>query len=111
MPNPEIFRLSPVSRSKEARERYLSGVIDINLFTHKGECYYNAGIVGNGMNASIPKANLLYKVTVVNGRNIIESVLGMMSVMFVKYNNFTVLPYPMKYLREYIKMNGGVQNK
>ena len=63
------------------------------------------------MNASIPKANLLYKVTVVNGRNIIESVLGMMSVMFVKYNNFTVLPYPMKYLREYIKMNGGVQNK
>lgn len=105
MPNPDIFSLNSVSRSKEAREHYLSGVTDINLFAHENECYYNAGIVGNGMNTSIPKANLLYKVTVINGRNIIESVLGMMAVMFVKYNTFTVLPYPMKYLREYIKMN------
>lgn len=27
-----------------------------------------------------------------------------MSVMFVKYNSFTVLPYPIKYLIEYMKI-------
>lgn len=104
MPNPEIFKLEKLSRNEESREKYLSGIVDINLFNDNGECFYSAGIVGYGMNTAIPKAGLLYKVTVVEGKNVIESILETMSVMFVKYNSFTVLPYPIKYLIEYMKI-------
>lgn len=103
MPNPELFKLQEVSRSKESRDKYLEGVVDINLFKDEKDYFYNAGIIGYGMNTGIPKANLLYKITVVKGENIIEKILETMAVMFVKYNNFTILPYPFKYLREYIK--------
>lgn len=107
IPDPELFKLQTVSRSKESREHYLSGIIDINLFDEKGKNFYNAGLVGSGMNTAIPKANLLYEVTVFKGSNIIEPILETMAVMFVKYNSFTVLPYPMKYLREYMKLDSG----
>ena len=85
---------------KESRERYLDGVVDINLYNNEGKLFYNAGIKGSGMNTSVPKASILYEVDVVEGNNIIESILETMSVPFVKYKNFTVMPYPFKYLSE-----------
>ena len=44
------------------------------------------------------------KVDVKNGENIFVDLLNTLSVSFVKYNSFTVLPYPLKYLNEYINM-------
>lgn len=102
LPNPEVFDLNQTSHSKEAREKYLTGVVDINLFDVDGRCFYNSGIIGSIMQPGIPKASLLYEVETLAGENIIESLLSTMSVMFVKYNSFTVLPYPVKYLREFI---------
>ena len=58
------------------------------------------------MKPSLPKANILYHVTVIKGKNIIKEILRLMSVIFVKYNSFTVLPYPIKYLREYMLIDG-----
>lgn len=57
------------------------------------------------MNTSIPHAPLLYKVKIIAGRNNIEDILGLMSATFVKYKSFTVIPYPFKYLNEFILMN------
>ena len=34
----------------------------------------------------------------------IENILSTLSATFVKYKSFTVLPYPVKYLNEYILM-------
>lgn len=56
------------------------------------------------MKYGIPKASLLYKVDIENGENIFEGLLNTLSVSFVKYNSYTVLPYPLKYLNEYINM-------
>lgn len=102
MPNPELFCLETISRSGKARSDYLEGVVDINLFQDEGRTYYSAGLVGYGMNWGIPKASLLYEVQTIKGECIIRDLLETMSVMFVKYNSFTVMPYPFKYLREYI---------
>ena len=52
------------------------------------------------MNTSVPKASILYEVNVVEGKNIIEDILDTMSVPFVKYKSFTVMPFPFKYLSE-----------
>ena len=56
------------------------------------------------MNSRIPKTPHIYQIDVINGDNFIEELLETMAVTFVKYNFFTVMPYPIKYLNEYILM-------
>lgn len=99
LPNKEIFK-SNVSRGKEGRERYLSGVVDINFYKNG---YYSVGLIGKGMETSLPRASRIYKVDVIKGENIMYELLSLMSTTFVKLNEFTVIPYPFKYLREYIE--------
>ena len=38
-------------------------------------------------------------------------ILSTLSVTFVKYKSFTVLPYPIKYLNEYIMMMESVNSE
>ena len=57
-------------------------------------------------NTPLPKASLLYKIDTLKGENVVPFLLETMSVLFVKYKSFTVLPYPIKYLNEYIGMVG-----
>ena len=102
LPEEEIFEQEIISRSKEARDRFLSGVVDINLY--EDGLYYSVGIKGSGMNTKVIRAPHLYKVEVVSGKNITEDILSTLSATFVKYKSFTVLPYPVKYLNEYILM-------
>ena len=104
LPNKELFTLPAISRGKEAREQYLSGVTDINLYDFNNESFYSVGIRGNGMQTTIPKASHLYQVNVIEGQNFIYDLLATMAVSFVKYKSFTVVPYPIKYLNEYILM-------
>ncbi len=104
LPNKDIFEKGNISRSKESRIKNLSGVVDINLFNYNNSIYFNSGVIGSGMKYGIPKASLLYKVDIENGENIFEGLLNTLSVSFVKYNSYTVLPYPLKYLNEYINM-------
>ena len=104
LPSKEIFEVEKIGRSKEERERFLSGVVDINLYEENGKTLYSVGIKGSGMNTSIPKAAHLYQVDVIEGQNFIEELMETMAVSFVKYKSFTVMPYPIKYLNEYILM-------
>ena len=104
LPNHKIFEVDKIGRSKEERERYLSGVVDINLYEKNGKTLYSVGVKGSGMNTSIPKAAHLYQVDVIEGTNFVEELMETMAVSFVKYKSFTVMPYPIKYLNEYILM-------
>lgn len=111
LPNKEIFNLSEISRSKESREELLSGVVDINLYEINNKSFYSVGIQGYGMQTSIPKASHLYEVDVIQGHNFIKELMETMAVSFVKYKSFTVMPYPIKYLNEYILMCENTKNK
>ena len=103
LPDKELFSCNS-PRGKEAREKYMAGITDINLYDGDDSVLYNVGVIGKGMNSSLPKGSVLYRASVIKGRNMVESLLESMSVMFVKYNSFTVLPYPIKYLREWVEM-------
>lgn len=100
LPSQDIFKVEKISRGKESRNKYLGGVVDINLYDNA----YSVGIKGSGMNSRIPKAPHIYQIDVIDGDNFIEELLETMAVTFVKYNFFTVMPYPIKYLNEYILM-------
>ena len=82
----------------------MAGVVDINWYRIDEQNYYSVGIKGNGMNTKIIRAPHLYKVDVLSGKNVVGQILETLSVLFVKYKSFTVLPYPIKYLNEYIEM-------
>ena len=81
---------------------------DINFYEEDKESYCSVGIKGSGMNTKIIRAPHLYKVDIVSGNNVIGKILSSMSVTFVKYKSFTVLPYPVKYLNEYIALGDGI---
>lgn len=81
--------MKKISRGKESRNKYLGGVVDINLYDNA----YSVGIKGSGMNSRIPKAPHIYQIDVIDGDNFIEELLETMAVTFVKYNFFTVMPY------------------
>ena len=105
LPEKTLFELDFVSRSKASREKYFSGLVDINLYFQDGNFYYSSSIKGNGMNSKIVRAPHLYKVDIIYGNNLMPELLSSLSTTFVKYKSFSVLPYPIKYLNEYILMN------
>ena len=101
LPTENIFTAHQI-RGNDERPKYLSGVTDISFYDINGEFFYNVGTKGKGMQNKVSKASLLYKVDVVKGELIMDKLLPLMSVQFVKFNDFTVVPYPFKYLREFI---------
>ena len=105
LPKKELFELPTISRSRESRERYFSGLVDINLYRQDDVIYYSSSIKGSGMQSKIIRAPHLYEVDIIKGKSIMPEILKTLSVTFVKYRSFTVLPYPIKYLNEYILIN------
>lgn len=70
--------------------------MDTNLYGDS----YSVGIKGSGMNARIPKASHIYQIDVIKGTNFIDKLMETMEVTLVKYNFFTVMSYPIKYLND-----------
>lgn len=70
--------------------------MDINLYGDS----YSVRIKGSGMNARIPKVSHIYQIDVIKGTNFIDKLMETMEVTLVKYNFFTVMSYPIKYLND-----------
>ena len=92
------------SRSKDFVENHLAGLTGINLYEKDNNTFYNCGAFAQGLNKSLPTGSLLYAVTPIQGKVIIKELLETMSVLFVRWNSYTVLPYPVKYLREWVEI-------
>lgn len=90
-------------RGKAQRQELLSAITDIKLFD-QGKCkYYFVGIIGEGMRTSVAHAANIrmiepYKKAALR----FEELLPLMNVAFVRNGQLTVMPFPFKYLREYV---------
>ena len=103
LPRYELFETdSP--RGKESKGNNLCGVLDINIFDDDN-LQYSVGPFGKTLNMSIPSAPHIYQVKTIEGQSKMVDILETLGVQFVKYNSFTVLPYPFKYIREWINMS------
>lgn len=102
---PEKDILINPSRSKSSVDTNMAGLSGINVYEiDENNVMYNVGAFDKGMRSSLADASLIYNCSVIKGRNLIAELMETMSVLFVKWNSYTVLPYPIKYLREYIEM-------
>jgi hypothetical protein len=93
-------------KSKNMRVLY-SACLDIHVTDWKnGRCYYSSGIPGNGINGLNFNKARIREIRILNGKEKLPcAFFKMLTVSFVKYNMQTVIPYPFKYLKEFIMMN------
>lgn len=92
-------------RGKKRRDELLLSCLDIKLFEENGNQYYFVGIIGDGMQANIQRASVIRKIEGYNGANaMFEQLLPLMNVTFVRNGQLTVVPFPFKYLREYLRI-------
>ncbi|MDE6004880.1 MAG: hypothetical protein K2G88_05790 [Oscillospiraceae bacterium] len=95
---PEIFKV---------REELFPSVINIKQFNHNNSIYYFAGVVRNGMSYNISTAVNICKIDLYsNSQELFSKLLPLMNVGFVHNKQLTVVPFPFKYLREYVKKLG-----
>ena len=91
-------------RGKAMREKLLSACLDIKMFEMDGKQYYFVGEIGEGMKRKINRAaNIRLIEAHKNAAVMFKDLLPLMSVTFVRNGQLTVVPFPFKYLREYLK--------
>ena len=99
-----------ISRSVDGIRRYFDDAVDVACCTaDDGRTYYRAGLFSLGQEYNMThKASILREVVPVgSSRSLARDLLPMLDVSFVRMDNPTVLPYPIKYLREWRKCYGG----
>lgn len=100
----ELFVGNTYLRGKEPRQELLSAVTDIKLFDQGKRKYYFVGIIGEGMRTNIATAaNIRMIEPYKNSALRFGELLPLMNVTFVRNGQLTVVPFPFKYLREYIR--------
>lgn len=107
---PEIFALKDELskgnnklKNKEARDNYLSAMLDIKSFrTDTGDFCYFVGEIGVGINSTLSGVPVRRIEIYENSKLFFDKLLPMMGVTFVRNGQLTVVPFPFKYLREYI---------
>lgn len=97
-----------ISRSREAIDGYLRESTDVSYAPIDGRSgYYYAGVVGGGMQTKVPTAAVVRKAEELRGSApVLPRILPLMDVDFVKTKALTVVPFPLKHLREWLAMNG-----
>lgn len=92
-------------RGKEKRDELLSSCLDIKMFRENDAEYYFVGTIGNGMRQLINRAANIRKIEPFEASALIfEKMLPLMNITFVHNGQLTVMPFPFKYLREYVKL-------
>lgn len=95
------------ARTGERRNLYLSPLCGIGSFVDGGFVYY---FVGNDthFNTTVRRAAPIRRMWCVSGVDHSGELLALMDVGFVRYVRQTVLPYPVKMLREFWSMRRGM---
>lgn len=94
------------SKSKEMMDNLFAASLNINYFMENdSEAHYFVGQRRESIQSSLKDSFHLRKVVAENGSNLVfKDILKTMDVDFVRTGQSTVLPFPFKYIREYMEM-------
>ena len=107
---PEIFDImnelksgNTKLRGREKRRELLSAVLDIKEFDENGEKRYFVNDIGEGMRCTVHHASNIRKIDKIGQSiDLFSQLLPLMDVTFIRNGQLTVVPFPFKYLREFI---------
>lgn len=101
--NNELEKGNTALRNKESRDGYLTSVTEIHSYRIDDKDYYFVGVCGSGMKPSIQTSALIRCISQAKtGNGEFGRLLTLMNVSFIRNGQLTVIPFPFKYLREYI---------
>ncbi len=107
LPNSDLIykdlKVGKLSRKKDGLIKYFAGSLDI-YFKATDKCiFYSSGQIGSGMNTSISKAAHIRKIIPYKESSLyLQEYIETMNVTFIRNGQLTVIPFPFKYLREYV---------
>jgi len=91
-------------RSQKFKSLY-AGMLGISYVKSDEETVlYHVGLASGDLNTSIDKNSPYRRVTPIKGQVKLDVLLPFMEEYFVKYNELTISPYPLKYAREAFKI-------
>ena len=99
----ELSRGNNKLKNKVARDNYLSALLDVKTFHKNDELYYFVGEIGAGINSTLSGVPIRKIEVDEDSELFFDKLLPLMGVTFVRNGQLTVVPFPFKYLREYIK--------
>ena len=92
-------------RGKKKRDELLSSCLDIKMFNDGVSEYYFVGTIGNGMRWRINRAANIREIEPFEDSILMfDKLLPLMNVTFVHNGQLTVMPFPFKYLREFLNV-------
>lgn len=82
---------------------YFNSLLDLK-FIEKNDCVlYYSGILKSQLSLSVPRAALIRRITGYGGSPVrFNEISPLLNVLFVRNDQLTVLPFPAKYITEYI---------
>ena len=93
-------------RNKEARSKLLASITDINYFENENHQYYFVGLAGSGMQSKVVHAVHIHEIVSYPGdKTDVSPILELLQVVIVRNGLMSAMPFPIKYLKEYIKMS------
>ena len=99
------LKTGKISRSKDSLIKYFKGCLDIYYKNTDESVLYSSGQIGSGMNTTVARAAHVRKIIPYKGSNLFfQNYLETMNVTFIRNGQLTVIPFPFKYLREYVKL-------
>ena len=112
-PDDEKFRESLKKQGREgargeiSKENNINSIIDLWIAEFDGRTYYVSGYNHHDLNSVLKRSpNIrLMEMDPVND-DLQKIILDLMNVPFVRYNQLTVAPFPIKYLREIMEIDG-----
>ncbi len=89
----------------KTRYEILDSQLDIHLLKNENRIFYYVGEKGEGIQQQIIRASVIREIEPQKDSELIfDKLLPLMNVDFVKNGNLTVMPFPLKYLRECINV-------
>lgn len=107
----ELQNNNTALRNKKMQDELFTGVLDIKFFRHNDAYYYFSGTIGKGMQSCIPHAVHIREIKTYGSKLFFRDYLDTMAVPFVRFGRLTVMPFPLKYLREYASVLSGKAEK
>ena len=104
----DALRNEGISRKKDDLEKYFGACLDIYYHnsTEGNDELYSVGQIGSGMNTTVERSAKIRKIIPYkNSKLFFRNVLDTMNVTFVRNGQLTIMPFPFKYIREWIELN------
>ena len=104
----ELLKGNTKLRGANPRKQLMDAVLDIKWYNNGSAIRYFTNDIGEGMRPAVQRAANIREIrTVGNSEMLFERMVPLLNVTFVRNGQLTVIPFPFKYLREYIIQNYG----